>query len=87
MCTNFMEWVASLKLWVALMGHNVQVIPPKADEADFVNRKGKHTLNVQAICDWQGKFTNIFAKWPGGSDVSLKSNRKFIHSHDSFSKI
>ena len=31
----------------------------------FRNRKGKVTLNIQAICDANMKFTNMVIRWPG----------------------
>ncbi len=32
---------------------------------DHVNRKRFHSLDVQAVCNPNGKFTNIVARWPG----------------------
>ncbi|XP_029905533.1 putative nuclease HARBI1 [Myripristis murdjan] len=34
-------------------------------EADYVNRKSFHSLNVQMICDASCLISNIEAKWPG----------------------
>ena len=34
-------------------------------------RKGYHSLNVQVACDHTGKFTNVVAKWPGGTHDSF----------------
>jgi hypothetical protein len=41
------------------------VAPPKYEERDYVNRKGYHSLNVQAVVDCKGKFLNVVAQWPG----------------------
>ncbi|VDI35353.1 Hypothetical predicted protein [Mytilus galloprovincialis] len=46
-------------------GTHVRIAAPSSDEPSFVNRKGFHSINVQAICDNEGKFTNIVARWPG----------------------
>ncbi|KAJ8277394.1 hypothetical protein GJAV_G00074680 [Gymnothorax javanicus] len=35
------------------------------NEADFVNRKSFHNLNVQMTCDHQMMVTSLVAKWPG----------------------
>ena len=35
-------------------GTHVKVIAPSENEPDYVNRKGFHSINVQAICDHRG---------------------------------
>ncbi|CAG2243342.1 HARBI1 [Mytilus edulis] len=54
----------------AIDGTHVRIQAPSEDEASFVNRKGVHSVNVQAVCDAKGKFTNINANWPGSSHDS-----------------
>ncbi|XP_051816643.1 putative nuclease HARBI1 [Acanthochromis polyacanthus] len=39
--------------------------PSGPAEADFVNQKSFHSINVQMICDGRCLITNIEAKWPG----------------------
>ncbi|CAC5411101.1 HARBI1 [Mytilus coruscus] len=46
-------------------GTHVRIQAPVQDEPSFVNRKGYHSINVQAICDHEGRFTNLVARWPG----------------------
>ena len=36
-------------------GTHIRIQGPTAHESDFVNRKGFHSINVQAICDHKGK--------------------------------
>ncbi|CAG2254238.1 HARBI1 [Mytilus edulis] len=36
-------------------GTHVRIQAPSEDEASFVNRKGVHSVNVQAVCDAKGK--------------------------------
>ncbi|CAG2232254.1 HARBI1 [Mytilus edulis] len=49
---------------------HIKIQGPSEDEAAFVNRKGFHSVNVQAVCDYEGKFTNISANWPGSTHDS-----------------
>ncbi|XP_056020447.1 putative nuclease HARBI1 [Ostrea edulis] len=51
-------------------GTPIRIQAPTDNEAAFVNRKGYHSLNVQAICDQNGKFTNVVARWPGSTHDS-----------------
>jgi len=40
--------------------------PPEAEEV-YLNRKGIHTINIQAVCDAEMKLINVVAKWPGST--------------------
>ncbi|XP_059915809.1 putative nuclease HARBI1 [Gadus macrocephalus] len=46
-------------------GTQVPILAPSINEADYVNRKGYHSINVQMICDASHMITNVEAKWPG----------------------
>ncbi|XP_052087470.1 putative nuclease HARBI1 isoform X1 [Mytilus californianus] len=46
-------------------GTFVKIISPHENEADFVNRKGVHSLNIQMVCDPNFRVTSMCAKWPG----------------------
>ena len=50
---------------------HIAVKTPSEHEEAFVNRKGIHTINVQAVCDPDMKITNIVAKWPGSTHDSF----------------
>lgn len=39
-------------------GTHVRIQAPLEDEAVYVNRKGFHSINVQAICDHEGTYYN-----------------------------
>ena len=41
------------------------------DENSFVNRKGFHSINVQAMTDVDYKFADIVARWPGSTHDSF----------------
>ncbi|XP_047146130.1 putative nuclease HARBI1 [Hydra vulgaris] len=52
-------------------GTHVKIQAPSGDQEPYhVNRKGYHSINVQAICDSQGLFLNIVADWPGSAHDS-----------------
>ncbi|XP_071804951.1 putative nuclease HARBI1 [Asterias amurensis] len=40
------------------------------NEHIFVNRKGKHSINIQLICDVKFMITNVVARWPGSTHDS-----------------
>jgi hypothetical protein len=50
----------------AIDGTHIEIIAPNKEiESDYVNRKNRHSINVQAICNSDLKFTNIVVKYPG----------------------
>jgi len=49
---------------------HVAIKAPSSHEEAFVNRKGIHTVNIQAVCDNDMRITNLVAKWPGSSHDS-----------------
>ena len=50
---------------------HVRIKSPNENEADFVNRKGFHSINVQAITDHKCRFLNVYARWPGSTHDSF----------------
>lgn len=38
---------------------------PRDHPDEYVNRKGWHSLNVQATCNAEEKFTSVEVRWPG----------------------
>ena len=41
------------------------------NEEAYVNRKRVHTINVQAVCDTNMSFLDVFAKWTGATHDSF----------------
>ncbi|XP_072050892.1 putative nuclease HARBI1 [Amphiura filiformis] len=48
------------------------------DEYIFVNRKNRHSINVQLICNAHYKITNVVARWPGSTHDSRILRRSRI---------
>ncbi|XP_054864327.1 putative nuclease HARBI1 isoform X1 [Amphiprion ocellaris] len=46
-------------------GTHIPITAPSHNEADYVNRKSIHSINVQIICDAAYIISNVEAKWPG----------------------
>ncbi|KAG9283459.1 putative nuclease HARBI1 [Astyanax mexicanus] len=52
-------------------GTLIQIARPSLNEPAYFSRKGYPALNVQVVCDSQGVFTDIVAKWPGSTHDSF----------------
>jgi hypothetical protein len=46
-------------------GTHILIKQPLENSQDFFSYKMKYTLNVQAICDYQGLFIDVDCHWPG----------------------
>uniref|UniRef100_A0A3B3SZR7 DDE Tnp4 domain-containing protein n=1 Tax=Paramormyrops kingsleyae TaxID=1676925 RepID=A0A3B3SZR7_9TELE len=44
---------------------HVHIQAPRENEWEFINRKGRHSINVQLVCDADLIITNCVVKWPG----------------------
>ncbi|XP_063399771.1 putative nuclease HARBI1 [Mytilus trossulus] len=62
---EFYEFAGFPDILGAIDGTYIRIKRPHHDEPSFINRKGYPSLNVQAVCDAKGRFTNINANWPG----------------------
>lgn len=55
----------------AIDGTHVRCSPHEENESDYVNRKGFYSINVQAVCDSEGKYTNVVARFCGSTHDSF----------------
>lgn len=44
---------------------HVDILKPSVFGDEYINRKGRASFNVQAICDANAKFLNVDCSWPG----------------------
>lgn len=49
----------------AIDGTHIAITPPSQHESDYVNRKGFHSVILQAVCKYDRVFTDIYCGWPG----------------------
>ena len=42
-------------------GTHVRIQAPRANKNDFMNRKGFHSINVQAVCNHKGREHNVLS--------------------------
>ena len=51
-------------------GTHVKIISPAANEWEYVNCKGYHSINVQLMCDAHLRIVNCVVRWPGSTHDS-----------------
>lgn len=46
-------------------GCHIRIKPPSADSMCYLNRKLFYSIQLQALCDYQGKYLDIYVGYPG----------------------
>ncbi|XP_063818102.1 uncharacterized protein LOC135056626 [Pseudophryne corroboree] len=54
----------------AIDGNHIPIIAPRDNPADYYNRKGWHSIIMQAVEDHKYCFTDVFIGWPGCAHIS-----------------
>lgn len=49
----------------AIDGTHIPIIRPREHATDYFNRKGYHSVVMQAVVDFRGLFTDVYIGWPG----------------------
>ncbi|KAL2082784.1 hypothetical protein ACEWY4_022602 [Coilia grayii] len=62
----------------AIDGSHIRIKPPAPHRLDYLNYKGFYSINMQAICDADGRFLDIFVGYPGSvHDTRVMKNSPF----------
>ncbi|XP_048870580.1 putative nuclease HARBI1 isoform X1 [Brienomyrus brachyistius] len=68
----------------AIDGCHFRIKPPKQNEAYYFNHMQFHSVQMQAICDSQGKFLDIFVGYPGSVHVSTVLRNSPVYQNASY---
>ena len=54
----------------AIDGSHINIMQPAEDEQSYYNRKKRHSIQLQAVCDSSMMFTDVYAGWLGSAHDS-----------------
>lgn len=60
----------------AIDGSHIPIKTPKEQHENYINRKGTHSVILQAVCDSEMHFIDLYCGWPG----SVHDSRVFRNS-------
>ena len=68
----------------AIDGSHIPIIAPTHSPTDYYNRKGFHSIVLQALVDHQYRFFNVYVGWPGSvHDARILSNSEVYQKGES----
>ena len=64
-------------------GTHVLILAPNESHADYVNRKGYHSIIMQTVVDHNNLYTDVVIGWPGSvHDARVLSNSKIFEKRN-----
>ena len=78
------------EVWISKsirMHYHIPIIAPSTNEPLYVNRKGYHSINVQAKCDDEYRIIDAVVKWPGSTHDAFMWRQSAIHQKISSDEI
>ncbi|KAM6936882.1 uncharacterized protein FYW49_020689 [Xenentodon cancila] len=68
----------------AIGGTHIPIAPPRDNPDHYVNKRGWHSVILQAVVDHELRFTDVYAGWPGSTSSSavLCSSDLYLKAED-----